>query len=352
MKPLFQASMLNGPFDDPVLFVDFLFERRALLFDVGSVRALATRKILRLSDIFVSHAHMDHFNDLDWVLRICLGRPLELRLYGPAGFIDRVQSKLAAYTWNLVQNYETDLTLQVMELHASDRATRARFRLQTGFRREGESELELREGVLLSEPGFEVRAEILDHAVPCLGFRVDEHRHVNIWKDRLEARGLRVGPWLRELKTAVLEDRADSTVIVASWKAAGTRVTRELSLGDLRDDVLHITPGQTLAYVVDAGYTPSNRDRIRRLARGVDVFFCEAAFLDGEAERALEKRHLTAAQAGTLARESGARRLIPIHFSPRHSDREQALRQEAARAFRGHAPNGPEEPGEKQPKSY
>ncbi len=333
MKPLFQASMLNGPFDDPVLFLDFLFERRAMLFDVGSVRALATRKILRVSDIFVSHAHMDHFNDLDWVLRICLGRPLELRLYGPAGFIDRVEHKLAAYTWNLVRNYETDLTLHVMELHAANRALRARFRLQTGFEREQETELELRAGVILQEAGFEVRAEILDHAVPCLGFRVDEHRHVNIWKDRLEARGLRVGPWLRSLKAAVLEDRDDSTPITAAWKEDGEIVSRELSLGELREDVLHITPGQTLAYVVDAGYTPANRDRIRRLARRVDLFFCEAAFLDEEADRALEKRHLTARQAGILAREAGVKRFIPIHFSPRHSDHEQALRQEAARAF-------------------
>ncbi len=327
--------MLNGPFDDPVLFLDFLFERRAMLFDVGSVRALATRKILRISDIFVSHAHMDHFNDLDWVLRICLGRPLELRLYGPAGFIDRVEHKLAAYTWNLVRNYETDLTLHVMELHAANRALRASFRLRTGFEREQQIQLELRDGVILREAGFEVRAEILDHAVPCLGFRVDEHRHVNIWKDRLEARGLRVGPWLRTLKGAVLEDRDDSTPITAAWKEDGEIISREMSLGELRGDVLHITPGQTLAYVVDAGYTPDNRDRILRLAKGVDLFFCEAAFLDEEADRALEKRHLTARQAGILAREAGVKRFIPIHFSPRHSDHEQTLRQEAARAFEG-----------------
>lgn len=337
MKPLFQASMLNGPFEDPVLFVDFLFERRSLLFDIGSVRALPTRKILRLSDIFVSHTHMDHFNDLDWVLRICLGRPLRLRLYGPEGFIDRVENKLAAYTWNLVHNYDTDLSLEVLELHAGDRGRRACFRLQSGFAREAEAEVRLPGGVLLREPGFEVRAEILDHAVPCLGFRVDEHRHVNIWKDRLEARGLRVGPWLRELKSGVLEDRPDSTPLRARWKEGDRTINRELTLGDLRRDVLHVTPGQKIAYVVDAGYTAANRERILSLAREVDTLFCEAAFLDMEAERALQRRHLTARQAGALAREAGVKRLVPIHFSPRHSDQEQALRREAILAFEGRA---------------
>ncbi|MGD8644064.1 MAG: MBL fold metallo-hydrolase [Chromatiales bacterium] len=340
MKPLFQASMLNGPFEDPVLFVDFLFERRALLFDVGSVRVLPTRKILRLTDIFVSHTHMDHFNDLDWVLRICLGRPLSLRLYGPEGLIDRVEHKLAAYTWNLVHNYDTDLNLQVVQLQDGGRGRRACFRLQTGFTREDEAEVRLSGGVLLREPGFEVRAEILDHEVPCLGFRVDEHRHVNIWKDRLEARGLRVGPWLRELKSAVLEGRPDSMALRASWKDGDRTIERELTLGELRRDVLHVTPGQKIAYVVDAGYTAANRDRIRSLAREVDTFFCEAAFLDEEAERALQRRHLTARQAGALAREAGVKQLVPIHFSPRHSDQEQALRCEASLAFEGRDRDG------------
>ena len=76
MKPQFQTELLNGPFEDPVLFVDFLFEKRALLFDIGNIRGLATRKILRVTDVFVTHTHMDHFNDFDWLLRICLGQVL------------------------------------------------------------------------------------------------------------------------------------------------------------------------------------------------------------------------------------------------------------------------------------
>lgn len=88
MTPLFQPQPVNDPFGDPAVYVDFLFERRALLFDLGDLTPLPARKILRLSHVFVSHTHMDHFTGFDRLLRLCLGRERELTLYGPPGFID------------------------------------------------------------------------------------------------------------------------------------------------------------------------------------------------------------------------------------------------------------------------
>jgi len=116
MRPLFHPQLVNDPFGDPALYVDCLFEKRALLFDLGDIRRLAPRKILRLSHIFVSHAHMDHFMGFDWLLRISLGREKAMHLFGPARFLEQVEHKLAAYTWNLVANYSTDFTLTVTEV--------------------------------------------------------------------------------------------------------------------------------------------------------------------------------------------------------------------------------------------
>lgn len=102
MRPIYQAELVNRTFGDPGLYIDLKFLRRALLFDIGDVTSLSTRKLLRVSDILVSHAHMDHFAGFDHLLRVCLGRDAGVRIYGPAPFVDRVDHKLGAYTWNLV----------------------------------------------------------------------------------------------------------------------------------------------------------------------------------------------------------------------------------------------------------
>jgi len=72
------------------------------LFDLGDLHALAPRKILRITDIFISHCHMDHFMGFDWWLRICLGRERGVRLYGPPGFIDQIEGarRSCAPSWN------------------------------------------------------------------------------------------------------------------------------------------------------------------------------------------------------------------------------------------------------------
>lgn len=326
MRPAFLPELVNDAFGDPALFVDMMFEGRALLFDLGDLHALAPRKILRVSDIFVSHGHMDHFMGFDWFLRICLGRDRGVRLYGPPGFLDQVEAKLRAYTWNLVHRYENDFVLTVHEVLPDGGLRRACFRVRHAFLREEEEPRTGPRGVLLSEPGFRVRAAVLDHGIPCLGYALEEERHVNVWKNRLLERGLPVGPWLKGLKAAVLAAAAFDTAIATP---AGER-----PLADLMDCV-QITPGLKIAYVTDVVYHADNAARIIELARDADWLFIECVFLDELAERAARKKHLTAAQAGRLARAAGARNVVPFHFSPIYREREVELRAELAAAWRG-----------------
>jgi len=335
MRPLFHPALVNDPYGDPGVYVDCLFEKRALLFDLGDIHHLAPRKILRISDVFISHTHMDHFMGFDWLLRICLGRRGTMRLYGPPGFLAQVEHRLAAYTWNLVENYDTDFAFEVTEVRPYGHARSATFRCQSAFRREGETDLVLSQGVLLDEPSFLIRGVFLDHKTPCLAFALEEKQHLNIWKNRLDEMGLPTGPWLQDLKRAVREGAPDATPIRIGWHDRHGAHERLLPLGELRGKVLRAVDGQKIAYVTDAVFHEENALRIAGLAKDADVLFIETPFLAQDTERAASRYHLTAQQAGMLARRAGAKSVVPFHFSPRYDDRGEALRREMAQAFGG-----------------
>ncbi len=335
MKPLFHPRLVNDPFGDPGLYVDFLFERRALLFDLGDLSPLPARQLLKVTHAFVSHTHMDHFAGFDALLRVLLGREKVLHLFGPPGFIERVEHKLAGYTWNLVANYENDFLMRATEVSPENGAVTSLFRSRTGFRREAAEVPLSPPGLLLDEETFQVRAAFLDHQIPCLAFALEEKFHVNVWKSGLEELGLPTGSWLRDLKAAMARGQPPETPVTVRWREGEDLRERSVSLGELREKVLRIVPGQKIAYVTDAGYTPENAAAIVDLARGADTLFIETAFTHEEERRAAERYHLTARQAGELARAAEVKRLIPFHFSPKHTEEEEKLVREAMEAFEG-----------------
>lgn len=335
MTPIFSPALVNGPFGDPGLYLDFRFKRRALLFDLGDLAPLPPKKLLRISDVFVTHTHMDHFFGFDRLLRVCLGRETGVRLFGPPGLVGQVEHKLAAYTWNLVENFPGDFSVEAWEIEPAWQAQGARFRCHRRFEREPLPGRKMPEGVLLDEPAFRVRAAFLDHRTACLGFAVEEKTHVNVWKDRLGELGVPVGPWLKDLKDAVQRGAADETPVGARWKDRDGAHERVMSLGELRAKVLQLVPGEKISYVTDVLYHEENARQIAALAADADLLFIESMFLDEDREHAARKRHLTARQAGVIARAARAKRVIPFHFSPRYAGRENDLRSELEAARTG-----------------
>ena len=156
--------------------------------------------------------------------------------------------------------------------------------------------------------------------------------------ERLAALGVPPGRWLNQLKDGVREGRPDDTPIDAEWRSADGPQTRRFTLGELRDELLVTTRGQKIAYVVDTLFSRGNLERISVLASGADVFFCESLFLDADRDQASKRYHLTARQAGTLARAAGVARLETFHFSSRYDRNPLPLRAEAQAVFRGESP--------------
>jgi ribonuclease Z len=346
MTRRFRPQLVNEAFGDPALYVDLAFEHRALLFDMGDLAPLGTRKLLRLSHVFVTHAHMDHFIGFDRLLRAFLHQDKTIHLYGPAGFVEQVQHRLSAYTWNLLPEYATDLILVATELGGDGGGRTATFRSHTAFSRERDNTVELpAAGVLLHEETFRVRAMVLDHKIPCLAYALEERAHVNIRRDVLEEMGLPIGPWLVDLKREVAQGAPDDLPVRIWWREGNVARDCHLPLGALRNRVASITPGQKIAYVVDVAYHPTNARAIVDLVHGADLLFIEAAFLEADASTAAERGHLTARQAGRLAYEAAAKQIVPIHFSPRYVGREAELRREAQEAFGAGGAPADERPG-------
>jgi ribonuclease Z len=75
-------------------------------------------------------------------------------------------------------------------------------------------------------------------------------------------------------------------------------------------------PGQRFAFVMDTGLC----DNVFHLAEGADLLVIESTFLAEDAAMAAQVGHLTAGQAGSVARQSGARTLVLTHFSQRYAD--------------------------------
>jgi len=333
MPSTFLPRLVNDPFDDPGVFVPWTHARRALLFDLGEIGALSGRDILKISHVFVSHTHMDHFCGFDRLLRTMLGRHKQVHLFGPERFLENVEGKLASYTWNLVDHYTQSLTLTATEVRA-DRMIRRSYRCRDGFAASNPLHTQAFDGVLVQEDAFAVKAAILDHGTPCLGFCLEERYHVNIIKDKVGALGLTVGPWINRFKAALYAGQDPDTVF-----DPGTG--QIFALGELAGFIARVTQGQKIAYVTDVAFTPDNITRIVALAADSDQLFVEAAFLDAERDIALKKCHLTAAQSGQLAARARARQVTLFHFSPRYSGQAPRFQAEARDAYQKDLAHGP-----------
>ena len=330
MRPSFAPRLVNDPFNDPALFIPFLFQHRAVMFDLGDLSALSPRDVLKTSHVFVTHTHMDHFIGFDRLLRLLLGREQKIRLYGPEGFLKNVEGKLAGYSWDLVRHYTSELTIEATEVRP-DLLTTGTYSCRHGFGRRQSPQQKSWKTVLVEEPSMTISAVVLNHSIACLGLKISERFHVNIRKDRLQALALRPGSWLQRFKEALYRSKPSDTVVEAE-SSDGGRVT--FRLGELEEQIAVISEGQQVCYITDVGYTKSNVDRIVSFAAGVDHLFIEAAFLDEDRRMAGAKNHLTARQAGEIGGMARVKLLTPFHFSPRYQGKGHLLEAEAQKAYR------------------
>jgi ribonuclease Z len=257
-----------------------------LLFDCGEG---SQRQMIRygtgfaVDAVFFTHFHADHYLGIIGFLRTLgmMGREENLVLHGP------VPAKR--------------LLNQAVHLGVD----------QLGFPLEI---VELKDGDRIQRHGYAVRAIGVQHRINALGYVLEEDVRAGRFNlDRARALGVREGPDFGRLQ------RGESVVALD-----GKTVNPSDVMGAAR-------PGRKL--VLSGDTRPC--DAVAEAARGADILIHESTFSDDDQARALETRHSTAREAGRIAQQAGAHRLILTHLSSRYDTDFGRLLAQAREEFQG-----------------
>jgi ribonuclease BN (tRNA processing enzyme)/GTPase SAR1 family protein len=302
------AIMMNGVFGDPLLHLRLAHQRRSLLFDLGEGTRLPGRVAHQVSDVFISHAHMDHICGFLWLLRARIGEQGVCRLFGPPGLADQIEHLINGIHWDRIG--DRGPRFEVAELHGE---RLLRVVLQAGRPgRQTLHEIDVEQGIVLNEPQFQVRAITLDHGIPVIAYAFEPTLQINVRKERLLARGWEPGPWLTELKQHIAVKQLDQSVELPDGSKQSVKaLAAELTL---------IRPGSKIVYATDLADNNDNRERLTALAKDAHTLFCESPFMDKDATQARHTGHLTTTACGEIATLARVRHLIPFHFSRRYEE--------------------------------
>lgn len=258
------------------------------LFDCGEGTQVSLRKLnlrwKKINTIFISHTHADHVTGLPGILMLSsqVDRDEPLYIVGPPKIKEYVEENRRVL--DMYINY--DIVIREVETP----------------------------GIVYQGEGFHVEAFWLRHTKPCLGYTLIEDERPGVFKPQ-EAECLQVpkGPKWAQLQRGQ-----------AVHSETGEEIKPDAVMGPNR-------PGRKVGYVTDTVYF----DGIAPHVAGSDFLVCEGMFRHELEESAREKKHLTAYQAATIARDAGGVGTLGlIHYSPRYTEYElKQLLKEAREVF-------------------
>lgn len=245
------------------------------LFDGGEGTQVSLRRLnlkwKKINAIFVSHTHADHVTGLPGILMLSaqVERTEPLYIYGPpkiAEYIETSRKVLDMYI-----NYPIivkEITAPCIVHHGED---------------------------------YYIRCFPLDHTKTCVGYTLEElDRPGEFNPEKALQLGVPVGPLWGQLQKGNNVQNSE-----------GKTVRPEDVMGAKRS-------GRKFSFVTDTLY----KNTIAKEVQGSDLFICEGMFEDELIDQAREKKHMTASQAATIARDANVKRMCMIHYSPRYTDKE------------------------------
>ena len=260
-------------------------EGELLLFDCGEgaqqQMMRAKTGLVKISAVFLSHYHGDHILGLPGLLQTMgfFNREEKLEIYGPDGLTEIMEAFEKLGTHKL--NYPIVPKI-------------------------------LSPGDIVRRSGYTVKAVRADHDRPALGFVLEEEERPGRFnREKAVALGVKPGP-----NFAKLHGGEDITL------PDGTTVSSKDVVGPKR-------PGRKISYSGDTRET----DVFFYESEGADLVIHEATFTSDMAENAYEYGHSTARGAARMAKKYNIRKLVLTHLSPRLTDEEESVYEDAAVEF-------------------
>ncbi|MFQ3575556.1 MAG: ribonuclease Z [Cytophagales bacterium] len=255
-----------------------------LLIDCGEGTQIQLKrfgiKFSKISHIFISHLHGDHFLGLVGLLSTfhLNGRKDPVYLFGPPGLMDII----------------------VVQFKFSD--TRLCYPLIFNATSTAEGLT-----ILADEKKFSVFSFPMKHRIHCTGFLVQEKP-----KQRKVIAEKVIG--LKPYQLSMLKKGLD--------------IVEEDGKTILKNSDFTTAPpvSKSFAYCSDTIFDPS----LSEYVKNVDLLYHETTFLEEHKKRASETFHSTAKQAAQIASSAGVKQLLIGHFSPRYGDLSQFLHESKA----------------------
>ena len=261
-------------------------EGELFLFDGGEGTQVSLRRLnlkwKKINAIFVSHTHADHVTGLPGIMMLSsqVDRTEPLYIYGPPKIAEYIETSRKVL--DMFINYP----VVVKEITAPC--------------------------IVHGGEGFYIRAFPLAHTKTCVGYTLEElDRPGEFSPEKAKALNVPMGPLWGKLQKGESVAASDGKI-----------VKPEQVLGPARS-------GRKFSYVTDTLYKPSIANEVK----GSDLLICEGMFEEALIDQAREKKHMTAKQAATIARDAGVKRMAMIHYSPRYTDRELAVLLDEARTI-------------------
>lgn len=237
-------------------------------------------KAARIDHIFISHLHGDHYFGLIGLLSSLHlnGRTKPMQIFAPKPL------------------------LEILEIQFKYSDTILRYPIEFTPIEADESKQIFENQDLL------VKTIILNHRIPTTGFIFEQKpRQRKLIKEKTDAIPI---AYYTSLKKGVDIEQPDGEMLRSE------------------DYTTPADPPRSYAYCSDTMYD----ERYFATIKGCDTLYHEATFMHELLDRANETHHTTAKQAGEIARDNGAKKLLIGHFSSRYKTL-QLLLEEAQSVF-------------------